>query len=81
MRLKHQYPTSSPPAVANVDIEHVLERIKPHELAVGTWLNVIGNVERRKEQGVYVQAVAIWDAGNVDLDAYQKAVESRNASC
>jgi hypothetical protein len=80
LRLTHQYPASCPPAVANVDIEHVLERLKQHEMAVGTWLNVIGHVERRKEKGVYVQAVAVWDAGNVDLDAYQKAVESRNGS-
>jgi hypothetical protein len=55
----------------------VLERLKPHELDVGTWVNVIGHVERRKDKGVFVQAVAVWDAGNVDLDAYQKAVERR----
>ena len=77
LRLKHDYPSSSPPLVANVDIEHVLERVKSHELDVGTWINVIGHVERRKEKGVFVQAVAVWDAGNVDLDAYQKAVKKR----
>lgn len=77
MRLKHDYPASSASCVANVDMEHVLELVKHHELDVGTWLNVIGHVERRKEEGVLVQAVTVWNAGNVDLDAYQKAVEKR----
>lgn len=66
--------------VADVDIVHVLERIKSHEMTVGTWINVIGYVERRKEKGVFVQALAVWDAGNVDLSAYEKAVESRKAA-
>lgn len=58
-------------------MEHVLESIKHHELEVGTWLNVIGHVDQRKEKGVFVQAVTVWNAGNVDLDAYQKAVDKR----
>jgi hypothetical protein len=77
LRLKHDYPPSGASVIANIDIEHVLERAKHNELDVGTWLNVIGNVERRRDKGVFVQAVTIWDAGNVDLDAYQKAVEKR----
>ena len=78
LRLKHDYPVSSPPPIANVDIHHVLERITQHEVDVGTWLNVIGYVERTTKKGVFVQAVAVWDAGNVDLVAYEKAVEKRN---
>ncbi|KAF1836516.1 hypothetical protein BDW02DRAFT_566945 [Decorospora gaudefroyi] len=79
LRLKHHFPVSRPPVVANLDIEHVLDRIKHHDIEVGTWLNVIGYVERRQEAaGVFVQAIAVWDAGNVDLDAYEKAVEKRN---
>jgi hypothetical protein len=77
LRLKHDYPASGSPVVANVNMEHVLERIKHHELDVGTWLNVIGHVDRRKEQVVFVQAVTVWDAGNVNLDTYQKAVDKR----
>jgi hypothetical protein len=77
LRLKHNCPTSSPPVVANVNVEHVLERVKRHELDVGTWINVIGYVEQRKEKGVFVQAVAVWDAGDVDLEAYERAVECR----
>lgn len=63
--------------IVNVDVELILELIKRHELDVGAWLNVIGHVQQRKEEGLFVQAVAVWDAGNVDLDAYQKAVEKR----
>jgi hypothetical protein len=77
LRLKHNYPVSKSPVVVNLDIEHVLERIKRIEMDVGAWINVIGYVERRKDKGVFVQAVAIWDAGNVDLGAYEKAVKNR----
>lgn len=63
--------------IANVNVEHVLEQTERQELDVGTWINVLGYVERRKERGVFVQAVAIWDAGNVDLSAYESAVAKR----
>lgn len=77
MRLKHNTPVSAAPVIANVDIEHVLEHAKQRDIDVGTWLNVIGYVQRKKEKGVFVQAVTIWDAGNVDLEAYAKAVQAR----
>jgi hypothetical protein len=77
LRLKHKYPTSGSSTVANVNVEHVLERLKHHELDIGTWLNVIGYVEHRKEKGVFVQAVTVWDAGDVNLEAYEKAIEKR----
>ncbi|KAF2630506.1 hypothetical protein BU25DRAFT_456231 [Macroventuria anomochaeta] len=80
LRLKHNYPAASSAEVANVDIIHVLERIKSREMEVGTWINVIGYVERRKDKGVFVQAIAVWDAGNIDLSAYEKAAEARKAA-
>lgn len=80
LRLKHNYPASSSAEVTNVDIVHVLERIKNREMEVGTWINVVGYVERRKERGVFVQAIAVWDAGNVELNAYERAVEARKAT-
>lgn len=80
LRLKHNYPTARSTAVANVDIVHVLERIKCNDMEVGTWINVIGYVERRKGNGVFIQAVAVWSAGNVDLGAYEKAVEARKVA-
>jgi len=77
LRLKHNYPSSSATKIANVNIEHVLESIRRTEVDVGSWINVIGYVERRNEKGIFVQAIAVWSAGNVNLDAYQKAVEAR----
>lgn len=49
-------------------------------MEVGTWINVIGYIERRKEKGVFVQAIAVWGAGNVDLNAYGRSVEARKAA-
>ncbi|KAF1931192.1 uncharacterized protein M421DRAFT_2709 [Didymella exigua CBS 183.55] len=80
LKLKHNYPVARTAEIANVDIVHVLERIRSHELEVGSWINVIGYVERRKENGVLVQAITVWSAGNVDLSAYQQAVEARKAA-
>lgn len=67
-----------------MNIQHVLEFIKRHEVDVGTWLNVIGHVEQPRDQAaiICVQALAVWDAGNVDLTAYQNAVNKRKeAAC
>ncbi|KAH6621930.1 CST complex subunit Ten1 [Boeremia exigua] len=80
LRLKHNYPAASHAVIANVDVVHVLERIKTHEMEVGTWINVIGYVERRKERGVFVQAIAIWSAGNVDVGAYERAVDAKKTA-
>jgi hypothetical protein len=77
LRLKHAYPTSDAPKVAHVNIDHVLQVIKHTEMEVGAWINVIGYVERRKEKGIFVQAIVVWGAGNVDLDAYEKAAVAR----
>jgi hypothetical protein len=80
LRLKHKYPASSPSHTVNVNIIHVLERLKRHELDIGTWLNVIGYVGRHEDKGLFVQAVAVWDAGDVDLEAYEKAFDARKSS-
>lgn len=77
LRLKHNYPASATPKTACVDIEHVLESIKRYEVDVGSWINVIGYVERQTTRNIHVQAVAVWDAGNIDLDAYQNAIDKR----
>lgn len=62
----------------------MLQSVKRHEIDVGSWVNVIGYVEQRRakdkgdgEGGVRVQAVALWDAGNVNLEAYRSAVDKR----
>lgn len=80
LRLKHNYPAASTAEIVNVEVVHVLERIKSHEMEVGSWINVIGYVERRKEKGVFVQAITVWSAGNVNLSAYEQAVEAKKAA-
>jgi hypothetical protein len=77
--LKHNYPPSSKPKIALVNVQVILDTITRKEVEVGSWLNVIGYVERRdeKEKGIFVQAIVIWDAGDVDLVAYEKAVRAR----
>lgn len=80
LKLKHDNPAAGTAEVANVDVVHVLERIRSQEMEVGSWLNVIGYVERRKEKGVFVQAITVWSAGNVDLRGYEQAVEARKAA-
>ncbi|KAF2011052.1 hypothetical protein BU24DRAFT_427261 [Aaosphaeria arxii CBS 175.79] len=77
LTLKHDYPPDSPTKIAKVDITHVLESIKQTEIDVGTWLNVIGYVEHKKDQVVSVQAVTVWDALDVNVDAYEQAFEAR----
>ncbi|KAF1965143.1 hypothetical protein BU23DRAFT_35089, partial [Bimuria novae-zelandiae CBS 107.79] len=77
LRLKHTYPVTDTPKIAQVNIEHVLESVKRHEIDVGSWINVIGYVELRNRKGIHVQAVAVWGAGDVNLEVYHRAVEGR----
>jgi len=80
LRLKHEYIPSNRAKVASVGLEHVLEALKWEDVDVGTWINVIGYVEQRKEKGTFVQAIAVWNAGNVDSIAYADAVIKRKAA-
>ncbi|KAL1627414.1 hypothetical protein SLS54_002339 [Diplodia seriata] len=87
--LKHAYPTK-PSVIARVNIDHVLESVKCTDLEVGAWLNIVGYVRspppnRRSQMaqkknvadGVYVQAIMLWTAGDIKLDNYEKAVDAR----
>ncbi|KAH7130523.1 CST complex subunit Ten1 [Dendryphion nanum] len=77
LKLKHNFPVETTPKFAYVSVDHVLETVKHDTMDIGAWLNIIGYIERSKTNRVYVQAVTIWDAGNINLEAYQKAVEAR----
>jgi hypothetical protein len=95
--LKHNYPSSSTPVVAEVHLDHVLESITPTTTQSGTWLNVVGFINRDEGAGhqdvqaaskksgrqmlkvVTVDAVMVWDAGSIKLDAYEKALEARKS--
>ena len=93
--LKHNYPSSSTPVVAEVRLDHVLESITHTTTQIGTWLNVVGFISRDEDGGhkdvraapkksskpilkvVTIDAVMVWDAGSIKLDAYEKALEAR----
>ncbi|KAF2276572.1 uncharacterized protein EI97DRAFT_433401 [Westerdykella ornata] len=77
LRLKHNYPPSERPRVARVNISVILESIQRHDIDVGCWVNVLGYVVGQDDTGVSVQAIAVWSAGNLDLEAYQNAVNWR----
>ncbi|OCK83202.1 hypothetical protein K432DRAFT_291600 [Lepidopterella palustris CBS 459.81] len=100
LTLKHQHPSSPPPTVAHVNIEHVLESVKSTELEVGAWVNIIGTIttgpvtlsasgpqsRRQTNQAsgmvrrVHVQALVLWSAGSLKVDAYEKALEQRKVT-
>ena len=88
--LRHDYPRDSPnQTLAFVDIEHLLESIKISDMEKGAWVNLIGYKTpaqpksyqaqgvMQKERHVYLQAVMLWSAGAVKLDAYEMALASR----
>jgi len=92
--LKHDYPSSSTPVVAEVHLDHVLESITPTTTQIGTWLNVVGFINRDGREDaqaapnkggrpmlmvVTVDAVLVWDAGNIKLDTYERALEARKS--
>jgi len=89
--LNHNYPASSPSVTARVQLDHVLESITPTMTQVGAWLNVVGTIRKsgrrsRRRKGdsahveVNVDAIMVWEAENLKLDDYEKAVEARKAS-
>lgn len=88
--LNHNYPSSSPSVITYVQLDHVLENITPTMTQVGSWLNVIGTVRKsrkrsRRKSGnsthpeVTVDAIMVWEAKDLKLDDYEKAVEARKA--
>lgn len=78
---------------ALVDVNLLLSTLKPTDIQIGEWVNVIGYVEARSTEmkegkgcrkakqddkvGIRVQAILLWSAGGVKLAEYEKAVEER----
>lgn len=86
--LKHDYPASPTPAIARVQLDHVLESLTATSTQVGTWLNVIGTVGKVKRRSRHrngylstvetaVGAVILWEAKTINLNEYEKTVEDR----
>ncbi|KAF2841998.1 hypothetical protein M501DRAFT_927503 [Patellaria atrata CBS 101060] len=49
LTLQHNYPPSTIPVTAVVNIDHVLESVKSMDLRTGAWLNIIGYVSPPEE--------------------------------
>ena len=88
--LNHNYPQSSPSVIAHVQLDHVLENVTPTMTQVGSWLNVIGTIRKSKRRSrrksgnsrhleITVDAIMVWEAKDLKLDDYEKAVEARKA--
>ena len=79
---------------AAVDVNILLETVKGTDIQLGEWVNVIGYVRNKREhcsirnegasqrgesvRMVHVQAVMLWSAGALKVEAYEQAVASRN---
>ena len=87
LRLSHAFPSSPNDShvQAVVDVNVILENMKRKDLETGTWVNLIGYVQKRKKTAadsgvsVDVQAVALWGAGSVKLGKYEATVAERLA--
>jgi hypothetical protein len=90
LALSHQYPRAlSLTVVAHVNLDQVLETLSNEDLQVGAWVHVIGEVIQDPEIGshlkiknedsavIFVQAMMLWPAQEVNLDQYERAVELR----
>lgn len=83
--VEHAYPsTGSPIPTAHIDVNVVLETTKPSTLQDGTWINVMGYLRRVASRDSMnhknlppplVQAVLIWNAGGIDVEEYEKAMQ------
>ncbi len=80
--LKHKYPdTDGPVALINVNL--LLETLKPADTQIGEWMNVIGYVTKQEDaqspskqynHATSVQAITYWSAGRLDPAEYKAAV-------
>ena len=83
MILREQYPATTddaPTAVVNLD--GIIDSLKPSLLETGAWLNIMGYIRSRPEdikisrkaRVSFVDAALLWSAGIVRLEKYQAAV-------
>ena len=69
--------------IAELEISLIREDLRESDTAIGTWLNVVGYVQSiaKPKSGLCkpkVQALAVWDAGSVNIEAYSEALDARN---
>jgi hypothetical protein len=80
--------------VARINTDHVLESIRLADLQVGAWINVVGYTTSRSLNPEYqfsipdpvvsfeigVQATVLWNARELDIQDYQRALAARKAA-
>jgi hypothetical protein len=80
--------------MARINTDHVLESIHLADLQVGAWINVIGYTTSRSLNPVHqfsiphpvvsseigVQATVLWNARELDIQDYQRALAARKAA-
>lgn len=85
--LSHLYPRDSN-ATAVVDVSLLLESLTAEQTRVGEFVNVIGYITEQKmtrakkqpyqeSKQVCVQATVLWSTGPMDLQKYEKLLDSK----
>ncbi|KAH7204303.1 CST complex subunit Ten1 [Fusarium oxysporum] len=85
--LSHLYPRDSN-ATAVVDVSLLLESLTAEQTRVGEFVNVIGYITEQKmtrdkkqpyqeSKQVCVQAIVLWSTGPMDLQKYEKLLDSK----
>lgn len=83
LTLEHNHPPGNE-LKAIVDIRLVLDKLLHEHTRIGEWLNIIGYVERPQSRNlagvvgrtVNVQAIAVWSAGPLRLQAYEECLDN-----
>jgi Telomere capping, CST complex subunit len=85
LTLEHNYPSGNP-FKALVDVSLLLNMLKSDDTRIGAWVNVIGYIERKKQQvataegeKLQVQALVLWSSGPFDLNGYERSLDRKTA--
>jgi hypothetical protein len=86
LTLEHKFPAGSK-LKANVDINLLLNSLESTDTRVGEWINVMGYITLAPSMlsltgeplsdTVFVQAIALWSAGCIRLQEYEKVLGER----
>ena len=85
LTLEHNHPSGNS-FKALVDVNLLLNTLKSEETRIGTWVNVIGYIERKTqnvsttdEGELRIQALVLWSSGTFDLDRYERSLDRKTA--
>jgi hypothetical protein len=85
LTLEHNHPSGNS-LKALVDVNLLLNTLKSEETRIGAWVNVIGYIERKKqnvsttnEGELRIQALVLWSSGPFNLDNYERSLDRKTA--